>query len=519
MLRIDSAASSSTRARTRRGSTPLWRERRVRCRAGEPRRRRRWAAPTRCARRRTLGRALQAGVAWRAESRRRGSARRCRRGCSSAGLAATPARALRPGHRRRVTALRRLGFTELPGTTSTSTSDAARPSAGSSSGRTPSRPDVAARAADAEVDASSASDVLRSERTVGGVDAREPAGAERLRLAVAEANSISPPMDEVELLLALVEWRPDYVARRQHDRVDAERGHAERARGPCGSPGPSPSPSMLPTAQPSPVYRSPSSVGILGACRRPTATLEELLAAAHGATRSARPSCSTSTACSRRSSQQPDDAHMPETHAPAADRGRQALRRRGLRVGPARVRRAPDRLARLDRLPRLARLGGAARRARSRPSWTASCRPGRGACRTSPATRTARSCAGCACGSRTRRRSPRCTGAACPTRRTPQAAVERRRRARPRRPASRRTGAARCSRSARRCGSTRAPGSSALLRDTDLAAALYVGDDVTDLDAFRGLSELRRDGPPRHARARRRALRRGPAGARARRPT
>src|SRR3954451_12075925 len=29
-----------------------------------------------------------------------------------------------------------------------------------------------------------------------------------------------------------------------------------------------------------------------------------------------------------------------------------------------------------------------------------------------------------------------------------------------------------------------------LLRDTDLAAALYVGDDVTDLDAFIGLTEL-----------------------------
>jgi trehalose 6-phosphate phosphatase len=29
-----------------------------------------------------------------------------------------------------------------------------------------------------------------------------------------------------------------------------------------------------------------------------------------------------------------------------------------------------------------------------------------------------------------------------------------------------------------------------LLRDTDLTAAVYVGDDVTDLDAFRGLSEL-----------------------------
>jgi trehalose 6-phosphate phosphatase len=30
----------------------------------------------------------------------------------------------------------------------------------------------------------------------------------------------------------------------------------------------------------------------------------------------------------------------------------------------------------------------------------------------------------------------------------------------------------------------------ALLRDTDLAAGLYVGDDTTDLDAFRGLTEL-----------------------------
>ncbi len=30
----------------------------------------------------------------------------------------------------------------------------------------------------------------------------------------------------------------------------------------------------------------------------------------------------------------------------------------------------------------------------------------------------------------------------------------------------------------------------ALLRDTDLAAAIYVGDDLTDLDAFRGLGEL-----------------------------
>jgi trehalose 6-phosphate phosphatase len=34
----------------------------------------------------------------------------------------------------------------------------------------------------------------------------------------------------------------------------------------------------------------------------------------------------------------------------------------------------------------------------------------------------------------------------------------------------------------------------ALLRDRDLAAALYAGDDTTDLDAFRGLTELVEDG-------------------------
>src|SRR3954454_15138463 len=43
-------------------------------------------------------------------------------------------------------------------------------------------------------------------------------------------------------------------------------------------------------------------------------------------------------------------------HPPAADRGRQALRRRRLRVGPPCLRRPPRRLARLARLPRLPRL-------------------------------------------------------------------------------------------------------------------------------------------------------------------
>ena len=55
-----------------------------------------------------------------------------------------------------------------------------------------------------------------------------------------------------------------------------------------------------------------------------------------------------------------------------------------------------------------------------------------------------------------------------------------------------------------------------LLRDSDLAAALYVGDDTTDIDAFRGLRRAGGDGPARHRGARRRALGRGPAGARGR---
>jgi trehalose 6-phosphate phosphatase len=38
-----------------------------------------------------------------------------------------------------------------------------------------------------------------------------------------------------------------------------------------------------------------------------------------------------------------------------------------------------------------------------------------------------------------------------------------------------------------------------LLRDRDLAAAVYVGDDMTDLDAFHGLDELRENGRLRYA--------------------
>ena len=155
------------------------------------------------------------------------------------------------------------------------------------------------------------------------------------------------------------------------------------------------------------------------------------------------------------------------------------------------------------------RPGAIAAGARPRAAGLDAARAGR-----SPTRRSARRCAGCACGSRTRRRSPRCTGAACRTRTTPQAGD----RARSRRRAEE---AGFTTHWGRKVLEIRPPvridkgaGIVALLRDTDLAAAIYVGDDVTDLDAFRGLTELRREGRLGHARARRRALRRGPVGAR-----
>ena len=206
---------------------------------------------------------------------------------------------------------------------------------------------------------------------------------------------------------------------------------------------------------------------------------------------------------------------MPETTRRPLIEVARALRHRRLRVRPPRLRRAPDRLARLDRLPRQPRLGDPAPghdRARARPRAAGL---DRGACRASATRRSTRTCASCACASRTRRRSPRCTGAACPTRRTRRRRSARRRRA-PRRRATGPTGAARCSRSARRCGSTRAPGSSGCCATPTSTRRIYVGDDRTDLDAFRGLDELVDMGRAAAPRSRRRALRRGAARARAR---
>ena len=60
----------------------------------------------------------------------------------------------------------------------------------------------------------------------------------------------------------------------------------------------------------------------------------------------------------------------------------------------------------------------------------------------------------------------------------------------PRPPATRPTGAARCSRSARRSGSTRAPGSSGCCATPTSPPRSTSATTLTDVDAFRGLGEL-----------------------------
>ena len=58
-----------------------------------------------------------------------------------------------------------------------------------------------------------------------------------------------------------------------------------------------------------------------------------------------------------------------------------------------------------------------------------------------------------------------------------------------------------------------------LLRDIELAAAVYVGDDTTDVDAFRGPDELVELGTLEAGAAGRRALRRDARRSSRRRPT
>ena len=71
-------------------------------------------------------------------------------------------------------------------------------------------------------------DVLRRLRTVAAVDPDEPARAKDPLLA-AEIELDLTVDDEVELLLALVVVRVGLPVGRQHDRVHAELGHAQRA--------------------------------------------------------------------------------------------------------------------------------------------------------------------------------------------------------------------------------------------------------------------------------------------------
>ena len=220
------------------------------------------------------------------------------------------------------------------------------------------------------------------------------------------------------------------------------------------NPGPEPSPSMLPTAQP-----LPCSVSTGRHTKPVPATIEELLQPLRDAPDRSAVLLDVDGVLAP-IVQQPDDAHMPETtRRPLIE----VARRYGvgrLRVGPAGLGRAADRLARLDRLPRLARQRGAQARLdrpRARPGAAgldaprAALRPRRLRREAAPAARAPRGQGG------DRRpalaRDARRGGVA--------GARSRRSRRRPRRPASSPTGAARCSRSARPCGSTRAPGSSA----------------------------------------------------------
>ena len=77
-------------------------------------------------------------------------------------------------------------------------------------------------------------------RCVVDFDVHEAAFADRVLVAV-ERERRRAAVDEVQLVLRVVEVVRPLVARREDDRVDAERGHAERARAPSGSRSPSPS--------------------------------------------------------------------------------------------------------------------------------------------------------------------------------------------------------------------------------------------------------------------------------------
>ena len=87
-------------------------------------------------------------------------------------------------------------------------------------------PDIAAGAPDADVDGVGVGRLVAQRADRRGVDAHEVAGPER-ELVVAQRERDPARVDEVELLLALVEVAPAAVAGRHHDRVHAEGRHAE----------------------------------------------------------------------------------------------------------------------------------------------------------------------------------------------------------------------------------------------------------------------------------------------------
>src|SRR3954452_3118696 len=93
--------------------------------------------------------------------------------------------------------------------------------------RAPVAPDVAVLAAGDQDGRVTVADGLRRADRLG-VHAHDPARPERVLRAVAELELDLAVVDEVELLLLVVEVARAGVAGREHERVDAERGHAER---------------------------------------------------------------------------------------------------------------------------------------------------------------------------------------------------------------------------------------------------------------------------------------------------
>ena len=186
--------------------------------------------------------------------------------------------------------------------------------------------------------------------------------------------------------------------------------------------------------------------------------------------------------------QHPDDAHMPERHAAAADRGGPPLRRRGLRVRAPGVRCAADRLARLDRYfgshGREVLIPGAIAPEvdRELQAWTRRVQNFADEAFDEPLRKL-----------RVRLEDKEAIAAlhwrGVPDEEEAQAAVEE--------VAAAAEKAGFTAHWGRKVLEIRPPvridkgaGIVTLLRDRNLAAALYVGDDTTDLDAFRGLGEL-----------------------------